>query len=190
MSEPRDTPARGDGDELGAAPRRAAPTRGSDDELLRDPPAGAPPGGLDGYRAGRRLRLALLAVGAIGVAATAWWIVDARRTAEAQARAPKLPSYTLSPDVDPSARTRRMVWTEGPARLGLAREQPGVEEIVLPDRRIVLAPGHDVAQLKLDVQDGKTVELKVLVGEIVQLPPEPESTATAATPPAPAATGP
>jgi hypothetical protein len=132
-----------------------------------------------------------LLVGALGVAATAWWIVDARRTAQAEARAPKLPSYTLSPDVDPSARTRRMVWTEGPARLGLARQEPGVEEIVLPDRRIVLAPGHDVAQLKLDVQGGKTVELKVLVGEIVQLPPEPEpGSATAATPPAPAATGP
>ncbi len=64
-----------------------------------------------------------------------------------------------------------------------------MEEIVLPDRRLVLAPGHDIAQVKLEVKDGATVALKVLVGEVVQLPPLPEE-AAAGSPPAPTATAP
>jgi hypothetical protein len=46
---------------------------------------------------------------------------------------------------------------------------------VLPDRVLTLAPGSDHAQVKVVVRDGKTVELKVLVGEIQQtsLRPDP-----------------
>jgi hypothetical protein len=182
-------PAAPDDDQLRAAPARKPPTTGGLDELLDAPPPGAPPGGLDGYRAGRWLRLGMISVIVTGVLATAWWLVDDRKQRDAADAAPTMPSYTLLPEVDPSARARRLVWSEGPARLGLSRQEPGVEEIVLPDRRLVLAPGHDIAQVKLEVKDGATVALKVLVGEVVQLPPLPEE-AAAGSPPAPTATAP
>jgi len=168
-----------------AALGRAAPTRGSDDELLADPPAGAPPGGIQGYAAGRRLRL-VLGIAVVGLVAGVGWTVKRwKDEAEAERRAPKQPSYSLAavPDDGSDERPRRLVWNDGPARLGLSSAEPGVEEIVLPDRRLRLAPGHDVAQLRLEVRDGKTIELKVLVGDIVQLPPE----AAAAPPPDPPA---
>ncbi len=171
-----------------AALGREPPTRGSDDELLADPPAGAPPGGIQGYAAGRRLRL-VLAVAVIAVVSVVGWTIKRwKDDAEAERRAPKQPSYSLAtvPDDASGERPRRLVWNDGPARLGLSSAEPGVEEIVLPDRRLRLAPGHDVAQLKLEVRDGQTIELKVLVGDIVQLPPE----AAAAPPPDPPAKAP
>ncbi|MBC8069323.1 MAG: hypothetical protein IAG13_13390, partial [Deltaproteobacteria bacterium] len=157
-----------------AALARRAPTAGSDDELLADPPMGAPPGGMQGYSAGRRLRwiiggIVLLLVGGVG-----WTVKRMRDAAAAERNAPKQPSYTLATDDagELGERPRQLVWSDGPARLGLSRQQPGVQEIVLPDRRLRLAPGHDVAQLRVEVKDGVTTELKVLVGDIVQLPPE------------------
>ncbi|MCH9686995.1 MAG: hypothetical protein K0V04_36505, partial [Deltaproteobacteria bacterium] len=54
------------------------------------------------------------------------------------------------------------------ARLGMSRQDPGVRAIVLPDRIVTLAPGCDHAQIKVDVRDGKTVQLDVVVGEIRQ----------------------
>lgn len=176
-------------DELRAAPTRTPPTEGGLDELLDAPPAGAPPGGLDGYRAGRWLRFGMISVIAVGVVATAWWLKSDPKPPEDVDTAPIMPSYTLLPEVDPHARARRLVWSEGPARLGLSRQEPGVEEIVLPDRRLVLAPGHDIAQVKLEVKDGKTIALKVVVGDVVQLAPLPEE-ATAGSPPARSATAP
>lgn len=151
---------------------RAPPTAGADDELLADPPSGAPPGGLDGYKAGRPLRLVIVAC-IFGSIATAAYLVHRWREAERAAQAaPTLPQYTLSPEVDDGTRPRQLVWSDGVARLGLAREQPGVEEIVLPDRRLRLAPGHDIAQIKVEVSEGKTVSIVMLVGRIVELPPE------------------
>jgi len=150
---------------------RAAPTTGADDELLADPPAGAPPGGLDGYRAGRPLRIAIAVVMACAIGGTVWQVSRWRDEKTAEAARPTLPEYDLSADVDDDSRPRQLVWSSGEARLGLARVQPGVEEIVLPDRRIRLAPGHDIAQIKVDVQDGKTVSIKVLVGKVIHLPP-------------------
>ena len=176
-AEPADAERRG----------RAAPTAGADDELLADPPMGAPAGGIHGYNAGRRLRIGIAVVVIAVISALGWTIKRWKDEAEAAARAPKLPSYTLAtPEGDPGDRPRKLIWNDGPARLGLSRAEPGVEEIVLPDRRLRLAPGSDVAQLKLDVQGGKTVELKVLVGDVVQLPPEGAS----GSPPAPVPTAP
>jgi hypothetical protein len=42
-----------------------------------------------------------------------------------------------------------------------------VEAIVLPDRVLRLAEGCDHAQVKVNVVDGQTVELKIITGEIV-----------------------
>ena len=61
-----------------------------------------------------------------------------------------------------------MAWSGGKARLGLDRQPPGILAIELPDRTLRLAEGSDQAQLKLEVRDGKTVELKVLFGAIVE----------------------
>jgi hypothetical protein len=153
---------------------REGPTTGADDELLADPPPGAPPGGLDGYKAGRKLRIGLVAVIVIGIAGTVWQVNRWRDQKRAEESRPTLPEYDLSADVDDGSRPRQLVWSTGEARLGLQRAQPGVEEIVLPDRRIRLAPGHDIAQIKVDVQDGKTVSVKTLVGKVIHLPPAPE----------------
>lgn len=150
---------------------RPAPTAGADDELMPDPPAGAPPGGLDGYRAGRKVFFAIAGVMVIAVIGLGWTANRWRDAREAERRAPKLPDYALSSDVDDLDRPRQLVWSDGVARLGLAREQPGVQEIVLPDKRIRLAPGHDIAQIKVEVREGRTVHLAVLVGRIVELPP-------------------
>ena len=169
-----------------AAPGRPVPTTGATDELLADPPAGPPPGGLDGYRAGRKVRYGIFGVLALAVLGTGWLVNRWQATEEAERRAPKLPVYTLSPEVDDAARPRQLVWSEGFARLGLARAQPGVEEILLPDRRVRLAPGHDVAQIKVEVRDGRTVSLTVLVGRVVELPLEagPEAPPAPTVPPA------
>lgn len=175
---------------LNAAPVRVGPTRGGDDELLADPPPGAPPGGLDGYRAGLPMRIGLVVAIIAGVSATAWQVVQWQREKKAAAEAPLEPEYAVSEDDDdagamPGERPSKLVWSEGAARLGLSRQQPGVQEIVLPDRRVRLAPGHDVAQIKVDVQEGKTLKLAVLVGQVVQLPPEGQQSR-----PAPVATEP
>lgn len=168
---------------------RAAPTAGADDELLADPPAGAPPGGIQGYAAGRRLRIGIAIVVTVVVAALGWTIKRWKDEAAEAARAPKVPEYSvLQPsELAGGERPRKLVWNDGPARLGLSAAQPGVEEIVLPDRRLRLAPGHDVAQVELVVQDGVTVKLKIVAGDVVQLPPEvaPEATAASGSPPAP-----
>lgn len=165
---------------------RPAPTRGGDDELLPEPPAGRPPGGIEGYRAGMRTRVIVI-VGVLVVAAIAVWRVrDWQHQRELEKNAPVVPRYELSDDIDPATRPRQLVWSEGPARLGLFRDPPGVQEIVLPDRRLRLAPGYDQAQVKLEVKDGVTVTLEVLVGDVVELP----LAAPRGSPPAPPAKAP
>lgn len=158
--------------DVGPAVRRTVPTTGGADELLADPPMGAPPGGLDGYRAGRPLRIGIVVLLACAIGGTAWLVERWRTEAAAAAAAPKLPSYTLAEDVDDGDRPQQLIWSEGVARLGLARAQPGVQEIVLPDRRIRLAPGSDIAQIKVEVRAGKTVSMTTLVGHVIELPPE------------------
>lgn len=173
-------------DEQEPGAKRSPPTTGHIDELLADPPSGAPGGSIAGYRAGRWTRVAFVVVilATAGGAVVAYRTIRARQ--EAARNAPVIPTYALAEDAEVESRPRQLVWSSGPARLGLAREPPGVEEIVLPDRRIRLAEGCDHAQIKVDVVDGRTASVKVVVGEIVQLPLEEAPRST----PAPAATGP
>lgn len=176
-----------------AAAKRVAPTAGGDDELLVDPPMGAPPGGLDGYRAGRWFRAGIVVFIVGSIAGTIALVRHWRAEDAAKKAAPKLPTYDVADDVEDAGRPTQLVWSDGVARLGLARPKPGVpgvEEIVLPDRRVRLAPGHDIAQIKVEVREGRTVSMAVLVGKVIELPPEPAPPADPGSPPAPPATGP
>jgi hypothetical protein len=173
-------------DEQEATEPRPQATTGRLDELLDDPPTAAPGGSIAGYRAGRwtRVIFAIVVIATLGGAIALYRSIRARQ--EAERNRPIVPTYAVADDAEAASRPRQLVWSSGPARLGLAREPPGVEEIVLPDRRIRLADGCDHAQIKVDVVGERTVSLTVVVGDIVQLPltEDPRST------PAPAATGP
>ena len=61
--------------------------------------------------------------------------------------------------------TKTLYRPVGPAELELIREVVG-----LADRILTLAPGCDHAQVKVNVVDGETVDLRVIVGEIRQKP--------------------
>jgi hypothetical protein len=145
------------------------------DELLADPPDLPTMGALTGDREGRRVRraiyLALLGGVVLAVLVGRWYA----RWLEEQSNKPPVPEYQLAEGAEDESRPDALVWTEGTARLGLSRQDPGVRAIVLPDRVLTLAPGCDHAQVKVRVEDGKTVALKVLVGEIQEtnLRPEP-----------------
>jgi len=83
-----------------------------------------------------------------------------------------VPRYDVDPDsVD--AESRVLVWSDGPARLGLYRNAPGVRVLVLPDRVIQLADGCDHAQVKVEIRDGETIKLVVLTGRVTQKELEP-----------------
>ena len=68
----------------------------------------------------------------------------------------------------PADSARDMHWMDGRARLGLHRD--ATTRIVLPDRYLELAEDCKHAQVWVDVQNGRTVELKKIVGEIQQTP--------------------
>lgn len=136
------------------------------DELLAEPPQLPTQGALTGYREGARVRRRLgfaLLVGIVGAIAIGRWYV---KRLEEQANLPPTPAYQLASGAELESRPDALVWTDGTARLGLSNQDPGVKAIVLPDRVLTLAPGCDHAQVKVEVRDGKTVKLKVLVGEI------------------------
>lgn len=156
-----------------AATERPLP-RGRLDELLADPPDLPTIGALTAYRDGRRIRRVIVVVLLIGIVIAIlvgrWYA----RWLEEQKDAPPTPAYQLAPGAEHESRPDALVWTDGTARLGLSRQDPGVKAIVLPDRVLTLAPGCDHAQVKVDVQDGKTVKLKVLVGEIVETSTQPD----------------
>ena len=161
MADPLTDAARPD---LNPAPA-PIPARERDDELMADPPAADyHRGRLAGYSAGARMRkiLGLLTVAFVvgGVFLVAGW---GRNKPPAHPQQFQLPAGS-----DLEGRPRTLVWSGGKARLGLDRAPPGVLAIELPDRTLRLADGSDQAQLKLEVRDGKTVELKVLFGEVVE----------------------
>lgn len=154
-----------DGKRPELAPPAPIPARERDDELMDHPPAADyHRGRLAGYSAGagaRKIMLALTVVLVVaGALVVAWWVRN---------RPPEHPQqYQLPEGSDLEGRPRVMVWTGGKARLGLDRQPPGVLAIELPDRTLKLADGSDQAQLKIEVREGKTVELKVLFGEVVE----------------------
>lgn len=143
------------------------PTEGQLDELLAEPPDTPTVGPLTGYRDGSRMRRRVylgLVFGVIAAALAGRWYV---KYLEEQRRIPT-PEYRVAPGTEDEQRPDVIVWTSGLARLGMSRQEPGVRAIVLPDKILTLAPGCDHAQVKVNVVEGKTVDLKVVVGEIRQ----------------------
>jgi hypothetical protein len=137
-----------------------------DDELLDDPPdTDHHLGRIAGYRRGSRARTAVFLTLALSVPAAAllgrWY---AKRLDEDLHR--PSPAYELAPNETGKGRTREVSWSTGRARLGLSREPPGVEQIRLPDRILRLAEGHDHAQVRVEVREGKTVQIEVIAGQI------------------------
>ena len=141
------------------------PTQGNLDELLEDPPGLSARGSLAAYAEGSRVRRRVylgLILGTLGAAVAARWYasyLDHKR------RNP-VPEYTLADGASDEIRPNKIEWSSGFARLGLSRQSPGVEQIVLPDHVITLAEGCDHAQVRVNVVEGRTVELKVLVGDV------------------------
>lgn len=143
---------------------RKAPTAGGDDELLTELPPDTAHGAFAGYQSNKRVRWFVggaLFVGTIGALWGGSWYVD---YLERQSRRGITPHYAAPTDAGPEDRV--MHWDSGPARLGLSREPPGVNLIVLPDRELRLAEGYDSAQISLRVENGRTVKMKVLTGRI------------------------
>ncbi len=145
---------------------RSAPTMGGADELLDELPEWDPAdGAFAGYSGSSRVRWFIGCSMALGVVGAVWggfWYADYVRD---QARRGITPQYE-NPRTDVTAQDRIMHWDSGAARLGLARESPGVNLIVLPDREIRLAEGYESAQLSVRVEDGRTVKLRVLTGRV------------------------
>jgi hypothetical protein len=141
-----------------------------DDELLDDPPeTDHHLGRIAGYRRGSRARTAVFGTLALSVmAATLLGRWYAKRLDD-QLHRPS-PTYELAPSESGEGRSRELSWSTGRARLGLSREPPGVEQIRLPDRIVRLAEGHDHAQIRVEVRDGKTVQLDVIAGQIEEEP--------------------
>ncbi|MCA9714618.1 MAG: hypothetical protein H6713_10615 [Myxococcales bacterium] len=152
-------------DELAAA---EIPDRPRDDELLVTPPFGDHHlGRLGGYRSGvrqrRRLSIAL-GVALVGSMIAGFYYL---RYLE-QYRAYDV--FELPPDAELEGRPRVMTWSDGKARFGLHRAPPGVHTIELPDRTVRLADGCERAQIRVNIVDGKTVELTVITGDVTETP--------------------
>jgi hypothetical protein len=145
---------------------REAPTEGGVDELLADPPDDdASEGAFAGYVRSRRVRWFVGGTLAVGLVAAVWggsWYEDYLR---AKARRGMKPEYA-DPPAAVSAEDRVMHWDSGAARLGLSKDPPGVNLIVLPDRELRLAEGYESAQISVRVEEGRTVKLRVLTGRI------------------------
>ncbi len=156
------------------AAKLAEPRRDRSDELLADLPAGDHHlGRLAGYRAGRTLRRRLgWLMGAVLLLIVAVSVRYQLQLREERARAEyeRLHPWSLPAGSDTASRPRTISWTSGKARLALSAEPPGANRIELPDRVIELAEGHDHAQVKFEVRQGRTVDLVVLSGEVVQRP--------------------
>ncbi len=156
---------------------KASPTAGGADELLAEPPESSVDGAFAGYQSSKRVRwfvAGALGLGSVAAFAGGTWYV---KHLEDQARRGISPTYAEHGDVAPEDRV--MHWDSGAARLGLSREPPGVNLIVLPDREIRLADGYHSAQITVRVQDGRTVKLKVVTGRIDVERREPAATAAA-----------
>lgn len=135
-------------------------------QLMSDPPAinVAAAGGFAADRRQGRVRWILLLSGFVVLSTlVGGWLV-LRSWAEWD----RLHPYSLPPGTDTSTRPREIHWSSGKARLGLQRDAPAANVIVLPDRELRLADGCDHAQVYVDVRDGRTVELDVLIGDVVE----------------------
>jgi hypothetical protein len=147
------------------------PSGGDLDQLLDDPPRGDHHlGHFAGYRAGRgpRRAIALTLVSCALIAVVAF----VRHQGEIEERAAKreyerLHPWKLPEGSDASSRSRDFHWSSGSMRIALSREAPGIERIILPDKVITLADGTDSAQIKVEVDNGHTLGIKILSGDVV-----------------------
>ncbi|KIG17374.1 hypothetical protein DB30_03431 [Enhygromyxa salina] len=164
-----------DADQAGAgaeAPARESDPHARDDELLDDPPhTDHHLGRFAGWRAARQVRVFVgAALGLAVIVAGAVFLVhnQALREQEEQLRQKRLhPLPELEATITPGT-PREMTVSEGNMRVSLSAEAPAINLLHLPDRDITLAPGVDKAQLKVEVNGGKTTRLVVLTGEIVE----------------------
>ncbi|MEE9383669.1 MAG: hypothetical protein V3V08_09675 [Nannocystaceae bacterium] len=145
------------------SPTRARPR---DDELLHDPPLGEHHlGRFAGYRAARTARRNILVAFALScvVAVVAYGRYTAYLTHK------RIHPWELPPQSALADRPRVLYWSEGSARLGISRDPPSAQVIQLPDREIRLADGCDHAQVKIRVEQGRTVHIETIVGKTVQV---------------------
>jgi hypothetical protein len=141
-------------------------------QLLAEPPAinVAAAGGFAADRRQAKVRWLLLSSGlAVLAALVGGWLLLYRSHEWA-----RLHPYSLPAGTDTSDRPREIHWSSGKARLGLQRDAPAANVIVLPDRELHLAEGCDHAQVYVEVVDDRTVEVDVLIGDIVQRERAPE----------------
>jgi len=140
---------------------------GSDQLLEQLPETDHHRGRFAGYEAGARVRrfiVIALALASVGAVIAGYMYITYLHDNRTPVHAVPLPEGT-----DISQRPRTMTWSSGKARLGLTREPPGLLEIELPDRVIRLAEGCDSAQVRLNVDNGRTVEMIVLFGEVDEI---------------------
>jgi hypothetical protein len=150
-----------------------SPTGGDLDELLpEDASVPAEGGSLRGYAEGSRVRRRIYGVLIIGTVVAVIGGQLYVHYLDHKEHNP-VPRYELAPGTTEEVRPNTIEWTSGFARLGLSRTEPAIEAIILPDRILRLAEGSDHAQVKVNVVDGRTVELKIITGEIVSEPRTP-----------------
>lgn len=133
-------------------------------------------GRFEGYREGRRpRRLIAMALGGCALVAAVVFVVHQRKLAAeaAQAEYERLHPWKLPEGTDISARPRDFHMSDGKMRLALSREAPGIQRIITPDKVISLAEGVDSAQIKVQVENGQTLRIKVLSGDISHRAREP-----------------
>ncbi len=137
------------------------------DELLADPPDDDYHlGRFAGYRRARRVRLAL--TGAAVLCGAAAMVAGSYYVDYLQEKSQRTPYLQLPPGTDFSDRSRTITWSSGQVRLAMHREPPGATAIELPDRILYLAQESRSAQVKVRIVDGKTEEVVVLFGKVIE----------------------
>ena len=164
----REQQAAAGGGEPPANARRSA----RNDELLDEIPATDHHlGRFAGWRALRWPRWVVGSVLAVVVIAGIVVLVQHRyeqnRIAEQERQQRLHPLPELEATLAPGS-PREMTYADGKFRVMLSAEAPAVNLVHLPDRDITLAPGQERASFKIEVRDGKTLQLDVLTGEIVE----------------------
>ena len=147
-----------------ASSSRTAPTSGSLDELLDElPSSDHHRGRFGGYQAANRARRQIIVIFAIATCfavGSYYWYVS---KLEYERKHP----FVLEDSPGLKDRPREIYWSEGEARLGISREAPGAQVIVLPDMELHLPDDLDHAQVVVNVQNKKTVSVQRAVGDVV-----------------------
>ncbi len=143
------------------------PTTDRNDELLADPPADDYHlGRFAGYRHASKVRWRLTAV-AVGCCVLAM-VAGSYYASYLEDKSQQVPYLQLPPGTDFNDRSRTITWSSGQVRLAMHREPPGATAIELPDRILHLAEESRSAQVKVKIVDGKTEEVVVLFGKVIE----------------------